>query len=214
MRISEIDYLDQNRQQYTDRLNKIRVDSTPMGRMFQDLTADGKINSSSARQADDFLGLKSKCGGPAGNCAITRFRSGKMLAIQLDKRTGKKVATANRKGITPEEYERYGIHIEHSIPVNLKIKIIEAKYAAGLISDYESFKAMYAQLSVGVAMTRMEEKSGLQPGMASRHPDIQGDLAQLDIGSIRPFARYTDDITVYDMSSGTIVNHDIKLNSL
>lgn len=213
MRISEIDYLDQNRQQYTDKLRHRVVDSGPMGRMFKDLVADGKINASNARSADDFLGLMSKCG-LRGNCAMTRFRSEQMLAIQLDKRTGKKKASTNRKGITPEEYEQYGIHIEHSIPLNLKLKIITAKYASGQIPDYKTFTDMYEMLSVGVGMTRREERANLLPGMGSKHPDITGDLSDIDIGSIRPFARYSDDTVIYDMTTGKPVNLDITIAQL
>jgi len=213
MRISEIDYLDQNRQQYTDKLNLRLVDSGPMGRMFKDLVADGKINPSVARSADNYLGLMSKCG-TRGNCAMTRFRSQHMLAIQLDKRTGKKKASANRQGITPEEYEQYGIHIEHSVPVNLKIRIITDKYAAGQITDYKTFTDMYQTLSVGVGMTRREENANLLPGMGSKHPDITGDLAAIDIGSIRPFARYSDDTVIYDMTTGKPVDLNITLKQI
>jgi len=215
MRIFELDNrFKQNMDQYADRLQNRVVDSSAMGKMWNHLTDTGSIPHMLGRQADNYLGLMSKCNPKRGNCAMTRFRSANMLMLNPDKRTGRKQATANRQGISSSDYILYGIHIEHSIPHNLKLKILEAKYAAGIIKTYTDFTDMYTKLSVGVGMTRNEEKNGIQSGYASKHPDITGDLAELDIDNIRPFARYTDNIVIYDMSTGKPVSNTITLAQL
>jgi len=215
MRIIEVDNrLQQNTDQYADHLDNRIVDSGPMAKMWQHLEQTGTIPAQLSRSADDYLGLMSKCNPRRGNCAMTRFRSVNMILLNPASRTGRKKATANRAGISQSDYVLKGIHIEHSIPVNLKLKILEAKYAAGIIKTYTDFTDMYTKLSVGVGMTRNEEKNGIQPGYASKHPDITGDLAELNIDSIRPFARYTDNIVIYDMSTGKPVSNTITLANI
>ena len=62
MRIFELDNrFKQNVDQYADRIQNRVVDSSAMGKMWKHLTDTGSIPHMLGRQADNYLGLMSKC---------------------------------------------------------------------------------------------------------------------------------------------------------
>ncbi|MEM1402937.1 MAG: hypothetical protein AAGG55_06360 [Pseudomonadota bacterium] len=65
-------------------------------------------------------------------------------------------------------------------------------------------------------MTRFEEATRVKPGFKYAHPDFPEELdARVDcFDSIRPLARYTEEIAIFDMVSGEFLELWAALSSL
>jgi len=150
------------------------------------------------RRYDDKKGLVSGTGGGKhlANCSGARFRTEAFMNININDRSGAK----------KDKLEPIGVHIEHSVPVKCKRDIL----LSNLGTDIDK---LLSTIGIAVAMTRIEEHNVIIKGFASAHPDVR-DLNELDILSIRPFARYKDDTVIWDMKTGAKVDLNVTLNDL
>ena len=152
------------------------------------------------RAFDDKCGLVvGDGGGPAFlNGAGTRFRTAEFMSVPMEQRSGRK-ADADKW---------YGVHIEHAIPVSVRQDMLEALYSNGVITCPVSLCKWLLRFQYAVGMTREEGRTGILTGYNSKHPDwMVGDSAEaLTSDSIRPFARYTKDVRIFDMETGLEVS--------
>ena len=138
-------------------------------------------------------------GGPAFlNGAGTRFRTAEFMTVPMEQRSGRK-ANANKW---------YGVHVEHAIPVSLRQDMLEALYSNGVITCPVSLCKWLLRFQYAVGMTRDEERTSIPKKYRYKHPDWKGgdDLEALTSDSIRPFARYTDNVRIFDMETGLEVS--------
>jgi len=162
----------------------------------------------SLRKFDDRCGLVVGDGGGTAflNGAGARFRTVRFMNVPPEQRSGRQ-ADADKW---------YGVHIEHAIPVSLRQDMLEALYRDGVISSPVSLCKWLLRFQYAVGMTRDEGRTGILTGYNSKHPDwMVGDSAEaLTSDSIRPFARYTEDVRVFDMETGLEVSLQATIASI
>ena len=98
--------------------------------------------------------------------------------------------------------------IEHAIPVSVRQDMLEALYRNGVITSPVSLCKWLLRFQYAVGMTREEGRTSIRKGYHSKHPDwMVGDgLEALTSDSIRPFARHTENVRVFDMETGLEVS--------
>lgn len=163
-----------------------------------------RINiSDKIRKFHDYYGWKAKgTVNDLGLCSGTFFRTASYLSVSPDKRSGKKT---DRK-------EPFGIHVEHSIPVNT-IRNLLLDENIGISSPEDVFNCLN-KYSVCVGFSRSDEKQYISQGFRNRHPDFRDDDTHPDPKLVRPFLRYKPELEIYSMLSGEKFDKSIDLETL
>ena len=160
------------------------------------------------RKAHDFFGWMAK-NGSIGACKGAIYRSINYMQVPLKNRSGRRNDAATD----------FGVHIEHSIPIN---QIIWALWSRrNLFLDLENRSLLtrtvheeFIKLSVCTAITRQEQKNCLKPTYEKRHPDFDS-TGRPQIGfslkDVRPFIRYdfTGGLKIFEMINGQEIKPDI-----
>lgn len=135
-------------------------------------------------------------------CKGAIYRTHEYMTIESTERSG---AKANKE-------KPFGVHIEHTIPVNeIKNYLWESRESlrnADGVYCIEKIQSNFFGISVCTAMSRTEERGGIRKGFSKNHPQLAEGCLQ-SIGSIevlRPFIRYSDDVEIYEMVNGRRIN--------
>ena len=158
------------------------------------------------RNAHDFYGWMSK-DGAWGACRGAFYRSENYMKIALEKRSGKK----------SDIDEDFGVHIEHTIPVDVILESIWhcRKTFESISNDQMLQKKLYEKflsISVCTAVTRKEEKTCIPKEYESKHPDFaDGRLLNMDsLNEVLPFKRYNfeNGLRLFEVINGTEISPD------
>ena len=158
------------------------------------------------RKAHDFYGWMSK-DGALGACRGAFYRSENYMKIELEKRSGKKL----------DKGEDFGVHIEHTIPVNVIHRSIwhRRKTFKSISNDQMLQKKLYENflsVSVCTAFTRNEEETCIRDEYHREHPDFEdGRLLNVDsLNEVLPFKRYDFDkgLRLFEVIDGTEISPD------
>ena len=156
----------------------------------------------SIRHFHDFYGWKSKDNeNNFGLCSGSFYRT--LGFIDIDPKT--------RSGKQSDKKTDFGVHIEHTIPVNV-IRAILIKNVDETTSLQEIFE-MILDYSVCTGVSRKDENEIINNGHARSHPQIM-DGNPLPHEEIKPFSRYKDGTIIYSILSGGTVPLDSNLKSI
>ena len=158
------------------------------------------------RHAHDFYGWMSK-DGAWGACRGAFYRSENYMKIALENRSGKK----------RDKDEDFGVHIEHTIPVDVILKSIWhcRETFKSISNDQMLQKKLYENflsLSVCTAITRNEEITCVPILYRSEHPNFaNGQLLNItSLNEVLPFKRYNFEsgLRLFEVINGTEISPD------
>ena len=151
------------------------------------------------RKLHDFYGWMSKgCIDDNGLCSGSIYRTEKYMQIPLNERTGKKTTTLG--------FQR--VHIEHSVPINEIYNLLQFKK-----DQLNSPKAVFDLIfenSVCTAFSNEEEKTGIRTGYSRKL--VEASLINRD--RIFPLKRYSENVKVINILTGSTVPHNTSLKTL
>ena len=159
------------------------------------------------RKAHDFFGWMAKSGS-IGACKGAIYRSLNYMQVPIKDRSGRIHDAATG----------FGVHIEHSIPINQIISALWSRRDLFLELENPTIVTRTAheefiKLSVCTAITRQEQKNCIKPAYAKRHPDFDA-TGRPKIGfslkDVRPFIRYdfTGGLKIFEMINGREIKPD------
>ena len=156
------------------------------------------------RKAHDFYGWMAK-NETRGRCRGALYRSKEYMEIPLDKRSGSKL----------DRREDFGVHIEHTIPINQILKMLwslqeDCSGSFSLRSLPAAMHERFLTLSVCTALTRREEGDCILPGYNSQHPAFQASYPSnvSDLMNVKPFERYdfSGGLVIYSVLNGAEID--------
>jgi hypothetical protein len=155
------------------------------------------------RKFHDFYGWMAKRrSANLGVCSGTFFRSSDYLKIAPKDRSGKRIDKDNE----------FGVHVEHSIPVkilrNMLIKNINSDSKPEDVFEY------LVTYSLCTGFSRTNERNNINEGFGSAHPDFSKDGIAPSPESVKPFIRYSANIKIYSMITGSEVQLTDNLKAL
>jgi hypothetical protein len=157
------------------------------------------------RAIHDYFGWKSKkqtIEDPLSVCKGAIYRTIGYMNINL----------ADRSGARSDKFKPFGVHIEHTIPVHQISQHLweSAESLKGLDGMYclDKIQALFFDISICTAMSRVEERQGILKGHSKNHPQMQDGCLKsiVSVNLLYPFARYSDDVEVFEMISGSQID--------
>lgn len=155
------------------------------------------------RKFHDFYGWKAKDREyQFGLCSGAYFRSIDYLNINPKVRDGSRTSFD----------KSYGVHIEHTIPVQV-IKNILINLRKEIISPRLVFETII-KFSMCTGITRFNKKHFVRKSYNSKHPDIRNYNTTVNSELVFPFSRYIDEAEIIFMPKQIKIDKTIQLKIL